>query len=226
MGGQACILYGAAEFSRDVDFAVAVSPANLSRLAKALAQLRAKPVYFPPLGAEVLLRGHACHFRCTAPGLHDLRIDVMSVLRGADPFPALWSRRRRLKLPGTGVVPVVGLPDLVRIKKTQRDKDWPMVRRLVEADIASAPDRVTKARAGFWLDECRTPDLLLDLVERFPKLARRRARTRRAVAAALRGNTRGIERELLREQDRERALDRKYWAPLKAELEHWRLERS
>src|SRR6266851_749837 len=32
MGGQACILYGAAEFSRDVDFAVAADDKNLSQL--------------------------------------------------------------------------------------------------------------------------------------------------------------------------------------------------
>jgi hypothetical protein len=32
MGGQACILYGAAEFSRDTDLAVLASPANLARL--------------------------------------------------------------------------------------------------------------------------------------------------------------------------------------------------
>ena len=44
MGGQACILYGAAEFTRDVDFAVAVDPANLKRLREALAQLGAEQV--------------------------------------------------------------------------------------------------------------------------------------------------------------------------------------
>jgi hypothetical protein len=32
MGGQACILHGAAEFSRDTDLAVLASPANLRRL--------------------------------------------------------------------------------------------------------------------------------------------------------------------------------------------------
>ena len=36
MGGQACILYGAAEFSRDVDVAVLANPSNLARLEKAL----------------------------------------------------------------------------------------------------------------------------------------------------------------------------------------------
>lgn len=32
MGGQACVLYGAAEFSRDTDLAILASPANLARL--------------------------------------------------------------------------------------------------------------------------------------------------------------------------------------------------
>jgi hypothetical protein len=39
MGGQACILYGAAEFSRDVDFAVLADEKNLQSLRKALADL-------------------------------------------------------------------------------------------------------------------------------------------------------------------------------------------
>ena len=82
MGGQACILYGAAEFSRDVDVAVAVSPANLDRLRAALADLDAEPLLYPPLDAAALRRGHACHFRCRAPGLHGIRVDVMGVFRG------------------------------------------------------------------------------------------------------------------------------------------------
>jgi hypothetical protein len=35
MGGQACVLYGGAEFSRDVDFAVLADAANLTRLGRA-----------------------------------------------------------------------------------------------------------------------------------------------------------------------------------------------
>ena len=35
MGGQACVLYGAAEFSRDLDLALLPDPANLDRLAAA-----------------------------------------------------------------------------------------------------------------------------------------------------------------------------------------------
>lgn len=41
MGGQACVFYGAAEFSRDADFAIHADPANLERLKKALEELQA-----------------------------------------------------------------------------------------------------------------------------------------------------------------------------------------
>ena len=41
MGGQACVFYGAAEFSRDTDLAILVSSENLARLNKTLAGLDA-----------------------------------------------------------------------------------------------------------------------------------------------------------------------------------------
>lgn len=226
MGGQACILYGAAEFTRDVDLAIAVSPANLARVRAALAALRAEPVYFPPLSAPALRRGHACHFRCRAPGLQGLRIDLMSRMRGADPFPRLWARRVTLDLPGVGPVAVISLRDLVRIKKTQRDKDWPMVRRLVEADVDGAPAKPPPDRILWWLREARTADLLAELAERFPAAARRAARGRPALRAVLRGNAAAAERALRIEEDRERARDRRYWAPLRRELERWRQARG
>ncbi len=52
MGGQACVLYGAAEFSRDTDFAVLASEANLQRLRNALEELRAETIAVPPLECE------------------------------------------------------------------------------------------------------------------------------------------------------------------------------
>ncbi len=67
MGGQACVLYGAAEFSRDTDFAILASPANLARLRLALADLRAHVIAVPPFEAGYLRRGHAVHFRCENP---------------------------------------------------------------------------------------------------------------------------------------------------------------
>ena len=48
MGGQACVFYGAAEFSRDTDFAILADAANLARLRKALAESQAESIAVPP----------------------------------------------------------------------------------------------------------------------------------------------------------------------------------
>jgi hypothetical protein len=212
MGGQACILYGAAEFTRDIDFAVAIAPENLKRLREALDELEAEPIFFPPLSAAVLRRGHACHFRCGAAGLHGLRIDVMSKMRGVDSFAKLWKRGEEINLEGVGPLKVLSLPDLVKAKKTQRDKDWPMIRRLIEADIAGVRSRIPVARLRFWLQECRTYELLGDLARRYPTLTQRVRRP--ALRAALAGNPERTAALLRREEDIERKKDRLYWAPL------------
>lgn len=219
MGGQACILYGAAEFSRDTDFAVLCDPQNLQRLRAALKELRAEPVFVPPLSETYLLRGHACHFRCRAPGVQRLRVDIMSVMRGCDPFPALWQRRTRLRLTGLGVLPVLGLPDLVTAKKTQRDKDWPMIRRLLEADLFSKQQRPRANDVDFWLREMRSTELLAGLAHRYPRRTAAMQKARPLLEFALAGNVRKLQRELEKEERREREADRRYWRPLRQELE-------
>ena len=224
MGGQACILYGGAEFTRDVDFAVTVAAGNLDRLRAALAELEAEPVFFPSLSAAALRRGHACHFRCGAAGLYELRIDVMSKMRGVAPFATLWKRRQEMVLPGVGRIALLSLPDLVRAKKTQRDKDWPMIRRLIEADIARAPAKVSAARVRFWLQECRTYELLRDLGLAHPRVAAQ-VGGRLALRAAMRGDADRTAELLRAEEQRERKADRRYWRPLRAELERFRSQR-
>ena len=52
MGGQACIFYGAAEFSRDLDLLVLADADNLAQLRSALDELRAQTVAVPPFAAE------------------------------------------------------------------------------------------------------------------------------------------------------------------------------
>jgi hypothetical protein len=176
------------------------------------------------LSAEVLLRGHACHFRCWTHGVEGLRIDVMSALHGCEPFEKLWSRRRTLSLPGVGRVHLIALADLVHAKKTQRDKDWPMLRRLLEADYHRRPSVPARSDVVFWMREVRTPEILEALCRRYPATARRLARKRPALRFALGGSRAAVERALATEQDRARAADRMYWAPLRAELLRWRRE--
>lgn len=116
MGGQACVFYGAAEFSRDVDFVLLAEPDNLKRLQSALDELEAEIIAIPPFDESFLNSGLAVHFRCNASGVEGLRIDIMTVMRGVDPFPMLWERRTTFAIDETEV-DLLSLPDLVKAKK-------------------------------------------------------------------------------------------------------------
>ena len=120
MGGQACVLYGAAEFSRDLDLLILADSDNLASLQSALDDLQAGPIAVPPFDSQYLLRGHAVHFRCRRPDVAGLRIDVMAILRGVAPFSELWDRRTSIHFEGE-IIDLLSAPDLIQAKKTQRD---------------------------------------------------------------------------------------------------------
>ncbi len=221
MGGQACVFYGAAEFSRDIDFVVVADTDNILRLHAALRELQAEPVAVPGLDADVLSRGHAVHFPCRAPEVSNLRVDVMAVLRGVASFEELWARRTTLLLEDDEV-DLLSLEDLVLAKKTQCDKDWPMIRRLVERSYFSSGEAPEPARISFWLRELRTPELLQAVALEYPEMARDVAETRPAASAALRGDLAELERLLQVEEEEEGFRDRQYWEPLKREIEQMR----
>jgi hypothetical protein len=111
MGGQACVFYGAAEFSRDTDLAILATSENLSKLDNALNDLQAIVIAVPPYEAKYLRKGHAVHFRCQHPAASGMRIDVMTKLRGVDSFPNLWARRTTLSMED-GTIELMSLPDL------------------------------------------------------------------------------------------------------------------
>ena len=218
MGGQACVLYGGAEFSRDTDIAVLASDENLESLRDALRDLSARRIALPPFHSEYLLRGHAVHFRCYHPEAMKMRVDVMSLMRGVDPFAMLWDRRQRFEAGGQGEYNVLSLPDLVLAKKTQRDKDWPMIRRLIEADYIANPNP-TAQKVSFWLKESRTPGMLVDLCMSFRELAISLKGVRSVIGLAEAGKFSKVEAALEREEKAEREADRKFWEPLRRELE-------
>jgi hypothetical protein len=225
IGGQACIIYGGAEFSRDLDFSLLVTLENIKNLKNALEELEAERIFQPDLSEEVLLRGHACHFRFPKGDPKGVRIDILGKMREVDAFPFLWDRRKEIEISGFGTIGVISLPDLVISKKTQRDKDWPMVRRLIEADIFNAPFDPPEEQIRFWLSECRTPELLIALVEKYSGTAKRLSLQRPLLVQAIPGQETEIERLLREEEEYERKLDKEYWAPLKKELEIWRHEK-
>ena len=224
MGGQACVFYGAAEFSRNVDFAILAEPENLRRLQAALDELKAKVIAVPAFEEAYLHRGLAIHFRCEAPEVAGLRVDVMTVMRGVDPFPELWERRTTITIDDTEA-DLLSLPDLVNAKKTQRAKDWPMLQRLIEAHWFQNRSVPTPERINFWLRECRTPEILLELAHRFPAEATSLQLDRPVLIHALQNDLEGIEEPIEQERRAQVAADRTYWAPLRELLEHLRRTR-
>jgi len=226
MGGQACVFYGAAEFSRDTDFAVPADSRNLARLRAALEDLQARVITIPPFEARFLRRGHAIHFRCQHPEALGMRIDVMSRMRGVNTFPKLWTRRTTIELPDGSLCDLLSLPDLVQAKKTQRDKDWLMLRRLLEAHFFQNRSKPTAEKVRFWLTELRTPELLIEVALTHPRLCSRLAAARPLLALATPGQEAALTQALREEEDKERESDRQYWLPLKSELETLRHEAS
>jgi hypothetical protein len=224
MGGQACVFYGAAEFSRDTDFAVLAEGSNLDAIRAALLELGAEVIAVPPFEAKYLERGHAVHFRCKREDVQDMRVDIMSKMRGVEPFDALWSRRSEMES-AEGVFNLMSLPDLVQAKKTQRDKDWPMIRRLVDRHYFVHRQQASSEQFEFWLRELRTPELLIEVAMEHTDAARRLVAARPFIEDALQQNSKGVENGLAAEEKRERAADREYWKPLREELEALRRER-
>jgi len=224
MGGQACVLYGAAEFSRDLDLLILAEGDNLARLQSALDDLQAGPIAVPPFDARHLLRGHAVHFRCRRPDVAGLRIDVMAVLRGVAEFPELWDRRTTIDVEGEEI-DLLSAADLIRAKKTQRDKDWPMIRRLVEQNYFERAAEEAAHQVEFWLEELRTPELLAQVAADHAGLALAVAARRPAVRAALENDLAAVTLALEAEERVERRQDREYWEPLRRELEELRRTR-
>lgn len=226
MGGQACVSYGAAEFSRDVDLAIVASSRNLSALRAAMDDLLAEVIAVPAFELKYLRKGHAVHFRCHDREAEGLRVDVMSRMRGVDPFARLWSRRTVAVVEDGMTFDLLSLPDLVRAKKTQRDKDWPMIRRLVEADYFERRENPSAADVRFWLRELRTPELLLSLAAEYTEACRKLVAERPLLGSAARADRSAVVASLAAEEQLEREEDRQYWEPLRRELEALRRDKA
>ena len=142
----------------------------------------------------------------------------MTKMRGVDSFLKLWNRRTTVSIGGDSIE-LMSLPDLVRAKKTQRDKDWPMVRRLVEVNYFNNRESPTRQQIHFWFNELRTPDLLIELAETQGRIPAHLRRKRPLLELAIRRRESLLADAIHEEEQREREADRQYWVPLKKELE-------
>ena len=148
-----------------------------------------------------------------------LRIDVMSTMRGCDTFDKLWRRRKTIRIKDYGVIDVIGLTDLVQSKKTQRDKDWLMLKQLVENDIILNKNNPSKERVKWWLIESRNTGSLINLSGQYPVLAKKCVKERPLLKYADTKNSEKLNLRLHKEELEERKKDVEYWKPLRKELE-------
>ena len=101
-------------------------------------------------------------------------------------------------------------------------KDWPMLRRLVEAHYVRNRRSPTDRQIAFWLNEARAPTLLMELAVKYGDQTRQLSRRRPLLALALDQQEELLEWALADEERREREADRAYWDPLRQELERLR----
>ena len=139
INGQATVLYGAATFSEDIDLWVEPSPENIERLQEALSAAGAQ--YYkltPPLDPLYFEAGHGFHFLLGESPGEPIFLDLMgrpprvlsfgAALRVSRPFPTDW-----------GMLPTVGIRDLIELKKTQRLADYPIISALTLRLLEESP---------------------------------------------------------------------------------------
>ena len=135
ISGQATILYGAATFSEDVDVWIRPTRRNALRFLRALAACRARVHRLtPPLEERFLERGHGFHFLVPETS-GPVYLDVMGRPPRVASFDACLKRSRRFETPW-GPIQVVGIEDLVRLKKTRRLMDYDVISNLVDLRVA------------------------------------------------------------------------------------------
>jgi hypothetical protein len=147
----------------------------------------------------------------------------MTKLRDLDDFEILWQRRTVFSDPSGTEFHLLSVPDLVSAKKTQRSKDWPVIEALVGIHFEENRSNPKPEWISFWLAEARSPELLIDLVVRFPaEAAAMAASTRPLLALAITPDLPHLREALDAEVRAEQEKDRIYWEPLKREMEEFR----
>ncbi len=221
ISGQACVLYGASQFTEDVDLWIRPSSGDLRGLLKALAFAGArvhKLTVRPTL--RRMRQGHGFHFLIPP----DIYLDVMGRPPRVGRFSAAWSRRRRMKT-DWGTLPVAAPEDLVLLKRTNRPSDYEAITNLVRVRYEEAKGNLTVT--GWCLENTFDVDDLLAFAEqasgRMKKWPLRKAlrallpvipgqhslsSSRRSKVARLLA----IEAAEVQEQERE------YWLPLLRDL--------
>jgi hypothetical protein len=138
ISGQACVLYGASQFTEDIDLWIRPTPGDVAGLKRALGSVGARVHKLtPPLRLSFVRRGHGFHFLIPP----DTYLDVMGRPPRVGPFAKAWRRSRRIAT-DWGRLPVVAPEDLVLLKQTNRPSDYEAISNLARMRVGEAPEEV------------------------------------------------------------------------------------
>ena len=219
------MLYGASQFTEDIDLWIEPVGANLRSFLRALADVGAV-VYkaTPPPTLPNLRKGHGFHFL-----IHpDIYIDVMGKPPRVGGFASAWRRVRPIHTEW-GELPVVSPEDLVLLKRTNRPSDYEAISNLVRMRTQeSQEDRsVLRWALANTFDVLHLVELALEWACRPGSWPRRPAvrallplavGTRKVSAARRRKAGELLALEMSRLQD----SGRRYWAPMIQDLKRLR----
>jgi hypothetical protein len=231
ISGQASVLYGAATFSEDIDLWLEPSQANLERFRSVLSAHEARFYKLtPPFELEIMRCGHGFHFILPEGSNETVFVDVMGCPPRVGTFGAARDRSNSFETEW-GVIPTIGIWDLVELKKTQRIEDYPVIGRLV---LAAALEGLTRVEEVGWAlaniftlpEFCRLFEEIPAVLDLWPEGQQVEVREfglhavlgEEAPAAVERAVTELFQRRISACQD----ADRTYWRPILAELRAFR----
>jgi len=141
ISGQAAVLYGAAAFSEDID--IWVNPTEPSRQGLLSALKDSTAAYYkltPGLTMEHLAGGHGFHFLIPGESADEVFLDIMGKPPRAASFAKALLESNRMET-DWGNLRVIGIRQLVEIKKTQRLEDYAVISRLALAGLSESQSR-------------------------------------------------------------------------------------
>lgn len=231
ISGQAAVIYGAATFSEDIDLWVSPVAENWKKFRAVLAKTRAR-VYklTPELSPEFVLKGHGFHFTFPrSSGEPEWYLDVMGVVPRAGGFERAFSRREIYRT-AWGVLPVIGLRELVELKKTRRAADYPVISELARLEHERLSRKTITARDWRWIlsNSFEAEDMILYLKNgKARKIARQLNRPCLAFCVKAVDNPVSVTarlpdaaREIASEIESLKAKDRLYWQPVLDDLRY------
>lgn len=153
ISGQATVLYGAATFSEDIDLWVEPKSDNWNKFLKVLRKMDAK-VYklTPSVSMQLIKKGHGYHFQVPSKDekIPFWFLDVMGLVPRVGSFKDSFKDVNN-KETDWGKLPVMGIRDLVELKKTRRLEDYPVISNLVRIEYENLLSKKIEDNDWKWI---------------------------------------------------------------------------